>query len=75
MTRDDVIRMAGEAGLFAVPYPHPTNSKEIERFASLVAAAEREACAAICEHGWKTGIGEKHQGDVFATAIRIRGDA
>lgn len=46
MTRDDVIRMAGEAGLFAVPYPHPTNSKEIERFASIVAAVEREACAA-----------------------------
>ena len=44
MTRDDVIRMAGEAGLFAVPYPHPTNSKEVERFAALVAAAEREAC-------------------------------
>ena len=75
MTRDDIIRMAIEAGLFAVPYPHPTNSKEVERFAHLVAAAEREACAAICEHGWKTGIGEKYQGDVFATAIRARGES
>ena len=44
MTRDDIIRMAQEAGLFAVPYPHSTNSKEVECFASLVAAAEREAC-------------------------------
>lgn len=49
MTRDDVIRMAIKAGLFAVPYPHPTNSKEVERFAALVAASEREACAKVCE--------------------------
>lgn len=44
MTRDDIIRMARKAGLFDVPYPHPTNSKEVECFASLVAAAERKAC-------------------------------
>ena len=49
MTREDIIRLAGEAGLFAVPYPHSTNSKEVECFASLVAAAERAACAAICK--------------------------
>ena len=49
MTRDDIIRMAGEAGLFAVPYPHSTNSKEVECFASLVAAAERADCAAVCK--------------------------
>lgn len=39
------------------------------------AAVEREACAKICESGWKYGIGAKHQGDVFAVAIRARGDA
>ena len=50
MTRDDIIRMAREAGLFAVPYPHPTNSKEVECFASLVAAAERADCAAVCKN-------------------------
>ena len=50
MTRDDIIRMAGEAGLFAVPYPHSTNSKEVECFASLVAAAERAECAAVCKN-------------------------
>lgn len=49
MTRDDIIRMARKAGLFDVPYPNPTNSKEVECFASLVAAAERAACAAICK--------------------------
>ena len=73
MTRDDVIKLAREAG-DDVEHTLPSDLDFLECFASLVAAAEREACAAICEHGWKTGIGEKHQGDVFATAIRIRGD-
>ena len=45
MTRDDVIRMAREAGL---PYEYDTGRildlKQLERFAALVAAAEREAC-------------------------------
>jgi hypothetical protein len=44
MTRDDIIRMAREAG-FARTKMHPA----LERFAALVAAAEREACAKLCE--------------------------
>jgi hypothetical protein len=55
MTRDDIIRLAREAAeatntivppegpLFVTPF--------IERFAALVAAAEREACAKVCEDG------------------------
>jgi hypothetical protein len=47
MTIDDIIRMAKEAGgddwgIFRDFMP------EIERFAELVAAAEREACAKVC---------------------------
>ncbi len=34
--------------------------------------AERKACAMVCAEGWKNGIGEKHQGDVFAEAILKR---
>lgn len=75
MTRDDVIRMAREAGISDTYFDFQMVSPEdLERFASLVAAAEREECAVICEHGWKTGVGEKYQGDVFATAIRARGN-
>lgn len=50
MTRDELITMAREAG-----YPHAElqwNDQEqafLERFAGLVAAAEREACARTCE--------------------------
>lgn len=44
MTRDDIIRMAREADL---PSCHTTHPKALERFAAIVAAAEREACAVI----------------------------
>lgn len=49
MTRDDINRMAVEAGLD----PSYSNvirfdSFDLELFAALVAAAEREACAKVC---------------------------
>ena len=44
MTQDEIIHMAQEAGMTtAVVLP------DLERFAALVAAAEREACAKLCE--------------------------
>lgn len=50
MNREEIIRMAREAGVFEVSYPHPAgNMVEVERFAALVAAAEREACAKLAE--------------------------
>ena len=51
MTRDDIIRMAREAHM--QPYPLDTYAGHIvnlERFAALVAAAEREECAKVCEN-------------------------
>ena len=42
MTRDEIIRMAREAG-FSQPWTAPKETQErLERFAALVAAAERE---------------------------------
>lgn len=70
MTQDEIIFMAREAGVWdEIGYP-----KCIERFVALVAAYEREACAKVCKEGWKEGIGAKYQGDVFAEAIRARGE-
>jgi hypothetical protein len=73
MTRDDIINMAREAGATVssfhgrfVMYPD-----DIERFAALVAAHEREACAKVCEEI----KGVKLQGYEFAAAIRARGQA
>ena len=55
MTRDDIILMAREAELLldigtTFPYAEGTDiGPMLKRFAALVAAAEREACAAIAE--------------------------
>ena len=53
MTRDDIIRMAREAGFesnsLGMTYTSGSLSDLLERFATLVAAAEREACAKACE--------------------------
>ena len=48
MTRDEVIALAREAGLFVPQAGIPENGA-LTRFAALVAAHEREACAKICE--------------------------
>ena len=68
MTNDDLIRMAREAGFseWAVQTP-----QDLERFAALVSAAEREACAQVCEDN-KGGMSSYFKGE-YAAAIRARG--
>ena len=65
MTREDITRMAREAG--GLPDPMVFIGA-YERFAALVAAAEREACAKVCEER-----GQVKGGEVFAARIRARG--
>ena len=77
-----VIEMAREAGLLAIgtadgseavyTWPHGITD-ELERFAALVAAAEREACARICETEWSTTQEHVH-GLALADMIRARGN-
>ena len=56
MTRYDIIRMAREAGLLIPSFRiggglalGTCTVPDFERFASLVAAAERAGCAAVCK--------------------------
>jgi hypothetical protein len=54
MTREDIIRMAQEAGGFLGEVPRGdawmfTEDEHLEAFAVLVASAEREACAEVCK--------------------------
>ena len=52
MTRDEIIEMAREAGLANVKMSAGLESMRADmwaRFAALVATAEREACANVCE--------------------------
>jgi hypothetical protein len=50
MTRDDIYRMAQEAGFMTLCINEDTWIPYLSRFAKLVAAAEREACASIEVH-------------------------
>ena len=82
MNREDIIRMAREVSNTPVDHhatPDLFGVSQIERFAALVAAAEREACAKVCEELRFSELGPspaaKHQRDLCATAIRARGQA
>ena len=57
MKRDDIIRMAREAKLLPEWLELCKKDEEaLDRFAALVAAAEREACAALLEaNGMRCG--------------------
>ena len=76
MTSDDITRMAREAGFVGMDGSHGA----LGRFAALVAAAEREACANVCEQ--RKIITPEWQHDQFynqcathcAAAIRARGE-
>jgi hypothetical protein len=59
MNREDIIRMAREAGIEHLEHMEEMRSpmsdgvwlEDLEHFAALVAEAEREACAKVCEAG------------------------
>ena len=69
MNRDDIIRIAKEAG-FARTKMH----KALERFAELIAAAEREACAKVCdEYDVAEDVNSCDTAEGIALAIRARG--
>ena len=70
MTREDIIRMAREAGLTEFG---GVTEQNIERFAALVAAAEREACARLCDEICDDPHVVLHVGTICAAAIRARG--
>jgi len=49
VNRDDIIRMAGECQLVTTANRDGIYMEALERFAELVAAAEREACMKLCK--------------------------
>jgi hypothetical protein len=78
MNRDDIIKLAQEAGV-SVRYGTLGAEcwiEDLERFATLVAAAEREACAKVCEKeaGELDTVRESLAAVTCAAAIRARGE-
>ena len=72
MTKDDIIRMAREAGFLidthsqkyqpnCILSTHGLIDENLQRFANLAAAAEREACAAMFDdrNVWDEEVGER----------------
>jgi hypothetical protein len=94
MTQSDIIRMAKQAGLRRhqenlmsnppqIRFFYEGNEEYIVRFANLVAAAEREACAKLCDAECNPTPNEGHittyqsggyiMAEYLASAIRARG--
>ena len=81
MTKDDIIKLAREAGFEKVVAIHPDGAEtvtvapvpELLAFANLVVAAEREACAKVCDEINNEYGGEEVSASWIATAIRARG--
>jgi hypothetical protein len=61
MNKDEIIKLIEDNGL--------TLHGDIEHFAALVEAAEREACAKVCEDS------VEEAGDELAWQIRARGNS
>ena len=87
MTRDDIIRMAREAGFRAghielygsdpMPFVAPCSATacmpELVRFAAIVASAEREACAQLVERNASACRPHSELHDILsANAMAIR---
>ena len=70
MTRDDVIRMAEEAGI-GWASTIGGMPEFLERFAELVVAVERKACAKVCDD--IIAYDEDDPMQTCADAIRARG--
>ena len=78
MNREDIIRMAREADFKAnVNEPYNVTNEWVFRFAALVASAEREACAKVCEtYDQREMFNDEDMAvaNSCAEAIRARGD-
>ena len=80
MNREDILQIATESWLTEYGrtlllrgFDIEINIEELERFAALVAAAEREACAKVCD---VLAVHPEYASDitkVAAQAIRARG--
>ena len=76
MTQDEIIEMARQAGCFEQYQVFYFTSLELEAFAKLVAAKEREAIANVFQEMTKNGHPYMiRMTNAIATIIRARGEA
>jgi len=80
MTQDEIIEMAKEANIQDAysRSPHKGVIAQLETFAKLIAAKEREACAKVCAEDSAQAMDFTYGtvvGGYFAEIIRARGEA
>lgn len=68
MTREDIIKLARDAGMTGLSL---IDVGYLERFARLIAAAEREACAKVCDERERANLYGVRE---CANEIRKRGE-
>jgi hypothetical protein len=80
MTQEDIIRMARKVGL--IVDANQSGFDSVEAFAALVAAAEREACAKVCDDLYRAWTLEEDEDEIeppdaidCKLAIQARGQA
>jgi len=85
MTRDDIIRMAREVADKDKDDPYHAGEppfivltdEELERFAALVAAREREACAKVCDEietdNWDKYKGREYDEIIWRADAHVQG--
>jgi hypothetical protein len=70
MTQDEINQMVEQAGFHGMlSIGVVMDSKQLEAFAKLVAAKERERCAFLCDELWRKGGWDHNAG---YAAIKIR---
>lgn len=81
MSRDEIYKLASRAGIAKYGLGFCCWEGQLERFAALVAEAEREACAKAIEKEsgrWAVPVTSADYREIWAecaAAIRARGDA
>jgi uncharacterized protein involved in tolerance to divalent cations len=80
MNKDEIRKIAIQAGFFIGLDSVPFNVQTIEDFAKLVAHHEREACAKVCDdinakYKWPDDVAERVASQWCADSIRARGQA
>jgi hypothetical protein len=66
MSRDEILKLAREAEILMQSHEFQSEPTKLERFAALIAAAQREECALICDEHWR------HSGTAQECADAIR---
>lgn len=76
MTRDEIVGIAWDVGLFMRSHKFQDEPTKLERFAERIAAHEREECAKVCEEMEDRESPYERNVAVLdcAAAIRARGE-